>query len=159
MKNNLKNLRESAGLTQIQAADLMGMSKGGYIKIEHGHRRLTAEHIARAAEIFEVSQETVLTGWQKPPAKRSAAETAKFFKSAENFDRYFAVLEGLLEGLGISRDQAAELKPMYLEAIEADFDDLEETADFEARRALARFLVNRYATTLQLPPIKKSPPK
>lgn len=145
MNNNLKNLREKAGFTQAEAADLMGMSKGGYIKIEHGHRRLTADHIARAAEVFKTSEEQVLKRRESPAAKKSAAETATFFKTTTDADRFFAALEGILEGLGLEKGRGVELKSMFLEATELDLGDLEQPADFEARRAVARAKAKKFA--------------
>ncbi|MGY2051711.1 helix-turn-helix domain-containing protein [Methylobacterium sp. JK268] len=55
MANNLKELRRKRGWTMEVAADAMGLSTKGYEKIERGERRLTADRIARAAEIFQVS--------------------------------------------------------------------------------------------------------
>ena len=59
--NNLKRLREAAGLTQEAAADAFGLSKSGYIKIEDGDRGLKADRIAKAAEIFGVPPADVLS--------------------------------------------------------------------------------------------------
>lgn len=55
MGNNLKKLRENKGWTQDQAADAMGMSKGGFIKLERGERTLNQKHIDLAAKAFGVS--------------------------------------------------------------------------------------------------------
>lgn len=60
MGNNLKALRKTAGMTQQQAADAVGMSKGGYVKIEDGDRRLTANFIARAARAFGAKDSDVI---------------------------------------------------------------------------------------------------
>lgn len=61
MGNNLKKLRESAGFTHERVARLMGMSRGGFIKLERGERRLTSNYIVRAAEIFGVPESAVLS--------------------------------------------------------------------------------------------------
>ncbi len=60
MGNNLKALREHRGWTQDEAAEAMGMSRGGYIKIERGENQLTSSTIARAAEIFGVNEANIL---------------------------------------------------------------------------------------------------
>lgn len=62
MGNNLKALRNSAKMTQQQAADAMGLSKGGYVKVEDGDRRLTADYISRAARAFGVREADVIEG-------------------------------------------------------------------------------------------------
>lgn len=58
--NRIAALRNDAGLTQEQAADAMGMSLGGYRKLEYGERRLKAEQITAAARAFNVSEADVL---------------------------------------------------------------------------------------------------
>lgn len=62
MGNNLKSLREAHGLTLDEAALRMGLSRGGYIKLERGERRLTSEYIARAASVYRVPQVDVIGG-------------------------------------------------------------------------------------------------
>jgi len=61
MGNNLRKLRESKGWTQNEAADAMGYSKGGYLKLERSERKLNVAIIERAAEVFNVSQSDVFT--------------------------------------------------------------------------------------------------
>jgi transcriptional regulator with XRE-family HTH domain len=60
MNNRLKKLRADARLTQDEAAAAMGVSRGQYIKLERGERRLTTDYIARAAKAFHVSQSAVI---------------------------------------------------------------------------------------------------
>lgn len=60
MNNRLKKLRTEARLTQDEAAAAMGVSRGQYIKLERGERRLTTDYIARAAKAFHVSQSAVI---------------------------------------------------------------------------------------------------
>jgi transcriptional regulator with XRE-family HTH domain len=60
MGNNLKRLRKAAGKTQVQVAEAMGLSKGGYVKIEDGDRRLTADYISRAARALGVREAEII---------------------------------------------------------------------------------------------------
>lgn len=53
--NRLAELRVAADLTQEEAAEAMGLSLGGYRKLEYGERRLKLEQIHRAAEAFSVT--------------------------------------------------------------------------------------------------------
>jgi transcriptional regulator with XRE-family HTH domain len=89
MGNNLKTLRELRGWTHDEAAAQMGMSRGGFIKLERGERRLNERTIAQAARAFGVQPEEVIndrvqkipTGDAAPLGKRdlpvfSAAEGA-----------------------------------------------------------------------------------
>lgn len=47
-------------MTQDQAAQAMNVSRGQYIKLERGERRLTADYIARAAHAFQVKEAEVI---------------------------------------------------------------------------------------------------
>lgn len=60
MGNKLKDLRNAAHMTHEQAADAMGVSKGQFIKLERGERRLTIEYINRAAKAFGVRPSDVI---------------------------------------------------------------------------------------------------
>ena len=61
MGNNLKRLRQLRDLTHDEAAQLMGVSRGQFIKLERGERRLTSDYITRAASVFRVSEADVFS--------------------------------------------------------------------------------------------------
>lgn len=61
MANNLKMLRTRSGITSERAAELMGVSRSQYVKLERGERRLTADYIARAARAFDVDDSEVIS--------------------------------------------------------------------------------------------------
>jgi len=61
MGNNLRKLRELKNWTQQQAAEAMGYSKSGYLKLERSERRLNLPIIERAAEVFGVSSSEIYT--------------------------------------------------------------------------------------------------
>lgn len=60
MGNQLKNLRIAKGLTQDDAANAMRVSRGQYIKLERGERRLNEDYILRAAKAFGVPPSQVI---------------------------------------------------------------------------------------------------
>ncbi|MDO1582406.1 XRE family transcriptional regulator [Rhizobium oryzicola] len=60
MGNKLKQLRTAAGWTHEQAADAMGVSRGQFIKLERGERRLTSDYIELAARAFQVRPAEIL---------------------------------------------------------------------------------------------------
>lgn len=60
MGNNLKKLRNACKMTHDRAAEAMGVSKGQYIKLERGERRLTLEYINQAAKAFDVTPSDVI---------------------------------------------------------------------------------------------------
>ncbi len=67
MGNNLKRLRTTHGWTHDQAAAAMGVSRGQYIKLERGERRLTVDYIGQAARGFGVSESDVIAARQTVP--------------------------------------------------------------------------------------------
>lgn len=60
MGNQLRNLRLSRRWTIDKAANEIGMSYGGYLKLERGDRRLKAEQIARIAAVYGVADSDVI---------------------------------------------------------------------------------------------------
>jgi transcriptional regulator with XRE-family HTH domain len=59
--NGLRRLRVAAGLTQEEAAEKFGYSKGGYLKVERGERRLSEKNILRAQSLYGVSAEEIMS--------------------------------------------------------------------------------------------------
>ena len=60
MGNRLKSLRAARKWTHEEAATAMGVSRGQFIKLERGERRLTADYIEMAARAFGVSPADIL---------------------------------------------------------------------------------------------------
>lgn len=67
MGNNLKNLRLEKKWTHAEAAEAMAMSRGQFIKLERGERRLTSDYIQQAAEAFGVPAAMVIAGPETVP--------------------------------------------------------------------------------------------
>ena len=55
LANKVRELRETANLTQDQVAEKLGMSRATYIAVETGKRDLTASEIADIAAIYKIS--------------------------------------------------------------------------------------------------------
>lgn len=68
MGNNLKKLREARRWTHDDAAKAMGVSRGGFIKLERGERKLTEDTIERAAGAFGVPKAAILADDLDPRA-------------------------------------------------------------------------------------------
>lgn len=58
--NNLRALQAAKDWTDDQAAEAMGLSRGGYLKLKHGENQLTSTTIAKAARGFGVQKSEVL---------------------------------------------------------------------------------------------------
>ncbi|TCR01087.1 XRE family transcriptional regulator [Neorhizobium sp. JUb45] len=60
MGNKLKQLRTAVGWTHEQAAEAMGVSRGQFIKLERGERRLNTDYIELAAKAFQVRPSEII---------------------------------------------------------------------------------------------------
>lgn len=56
MRENLKNARKAAGLTQQQMADRLGISEIGYRQIESGKRMGTIKTWDMLEDLFKIHQ-------------------------------------------------------------------------------------------------------
>ena len=61
MGNRLRNLRERERWTHEEAAQRLGVSRSGYVKLERGERKLTDRYIQKAAEVYGVPLAEVLS--------------------------------------------------------------------------------------------------
>lgn len=59
--NNIRALKDAKGWTIDQAAAAMGLSRGGYIKVERGENRLTSTTLANAARAFGVTESDIVS--------------------------------------------------------------------------------------------------
>lgn len=67
MGNNLRALRIARKWTHDKAASAMGLSRGQFIKLERGERKLTERTIAQAAKGFAVSPLEVIQSTSSVP--------------------------------------------------------------------------------------------
>jgi transcriptional regulator with XRE-family HTH domain len=67
MGNHLKELRKEKGWTHDQAAAEMGVSRGQFIKLERGERKMTENYIRQAARAFKVPTDRVLSSPETVP--------------------------------------------------------------------------------------------
>ncbi len=96
----IREARQLAGLSQGQVAKLMGMHRPSVSEIEAGNRRVSADEIARLAEIFDVGTAYLLgeapdkLAMNDPKLQLAARELAKLSPDA---------LDGLLRALAAVR--------------------------------------------------------
>lgn len=75
--NNIKVLQNAKGWTIDRAAAAMGMSRGGYLKIQRGENRLTSTTIELAAKAFGVSESEILPSFRPIAADTFTEFTAR----------------------------------------------------------------------------------
>lgn len=92
----LRAAREQAGLSQGQAAKLLGVQRPTVSEFEAGRRRVSAEELARLAEIYGVSVSWLATDQPEvpdPAVELAARELAKLKK--EDLDVVLQLLRTL----------------------------------------------------------------
>lgn len=67
--NRIAALRKEMGLTQVQLAEILGISQQHMASFEAGRRKVSASSIPLLAQLFGVSTDDLL-GLQDKPAKR-----------------------------------------------------------------------------------------
>jgi transcriptional regulator with XRE-family HTH domain len=100
----LRAAREQAGLSQGQAAKLLGVQRPTLSEIEAGRRRVTAEEIARLAGIYAVSVSWLATEQPEvpdPAVELAARELAKLKK--EDLDVVLQLLRTLRKAGGAGK--------------------------------------------------------
>ncbi|PYD61956.1 helix-turn-helix domain-containing protein [Gluconacetobacter entanii] len=99
----LREARQLAGLSQGQVAKMMGMHRPTISEIEAGNRRVSADEIARFADIYDVSTGYLLGNTpdklavDDPKLQLAARELAKLSPDA---------LDGLLRALAAVRTES-----------------------------------------------------
>ncbi|MBF5094225.1 helix-turn-helix transcriptional regulator [Azospirillum sp. INR13] len=98
----IREARTLAGLSQGQVAKMMGMHRPSISEIEAGNRRVTADELARLADIFDVGTAYLLgktpdkLAVDDPKLQLAARELAKLSPDA---------LDGLLRALAAMRTE------------------------------------------------------
>ena len=73
--DNMRYLREKAGLTQGQLAKKMGVALDSISRYENGKREPRASDLRRMAEIFECTVDDLLNPTQPLPNREQGEET------------------------------------------------------------------------------------
>lgn len=58
--NNLKAARRAKGLTQVEVAEAIGLTQGGYSFWENGKAKIDKDQLIKLADLFEVSTDYLL---------------------------------------------------------------------------------------------------
>lgn len=86
---NLRNYREAAGLTQLQVAERLGITKSTYCNYESGKREPDVAKIKKIAKALGVSADVLLgTGHDSKKAPAFSAGALKLAKDYETLDAH-----------------------------------------------------------------------
>jgi len=117
MANSLKALRELRGWTHDDAADAMGISRGGYIKLERGERKLNERTIALAARAFGVAPKVILGDGDDLAALETGHRPVPEFLGERDL-KVFAAVEGGPGEMVVSTDPIELVpRPWYMREV------------------------------------------
>jgi len=95
LARRLREAREDAGLSQGQAAKLMGMHRPTISEIEAGRRRVQAEEVTRFAKLYHVAVTWLLgeAGVKDPREEKARVAARELMKlKPEDLDRVMGLL-------------------------------------------------------------------
>jgi transcriptional regulator with XRE-family HTH domain len=102
LAKRLKEARKLAGLSQGQIAKILGMHRPSISEIEAGNRRVSADELARFAEIYDVSVAWLIgeapetLDAQDPRLELAARELTKL--KPDDLDRLLKLLAAMRSG-------------------------------------------------------------
>jgi len=97
--DRLRMAREMAGLTQAQAAKLLGLHRPSISEIEAGRRKVSAEELAKLSEVYAVNMDWILGSEDRSATidrarlELAARELSKL--KPEDLDRVLRLLSAL----------------------------------------------------------------
>ncbi|GET43876.1 helix-turn-helix domain-containing protein [Microseira wollei] len=100
--SRIREARKMAGLSQAQVAKILGIHRPSVSEIEAGNRRVSAQEIAKLAEIFDVSASWLMgEGAEKVDVRDNklqlAARELQKLKP-EDLDRLLTILASMRSG-------------------------------------------------------------
>ena len=89
---NIRKIREDKGCTQQQIADLVGMHRSNYSKVETAQRELSISALAKVAKFFEMSMDELVNFEGNAPKEvtledKTTLEQVKLIGSLEPEDK------------------------------------------------------------------------
>ncbi len=90
--DNVKRLREDRGVKQQEIADLIGMHRSNYSKIESGQREISVAALDKVANFFGITVDTLIHMESKIPKEvqiedKTTAEQIRYIQQLEEEDR------------------------------------------------------------------------
>jgi transcriptional regulator with XRE-family HTH domain len=116
IKENLARAREACNLSQTEAALRLGINRASFIKLEKGGTHILNKHIPALAEMYGVSVEALLLGYEPSEDSNFIQEEGK-----KQFQQMVDHYEALLKE---ARDQIKE-NARYIESLEKNVSLLE----------------------------------
>ncbi|MEE9270534.1 MAG: type II toxin-antitoxin system antitoxin SocA domain-containing protein [Candidatus Krumholzibacteria bacterium] len=145
----IKELRESAGLTQEELAEILGVSRPAVTSIENGSRKVSAEELVKLSRTFRLSVDAILNlevpptvSLPTPAKKKKRGGELRINVPRRNVEKFKEVLLYLLAKVGAKPNigETVIYKLLYF----IDFDFYEK---YEEQLIGATYQKNRYGPT------------
>lgn len=145
----IRNLRETSGMSQEELAGLVGLSRPSIVNIESGKRKISVQELVKFAEVFDLTLDQLVNPSLRPEIgveESTAAESSKaqmrISIPRENYDKFKEVLLYILGEIGARPNvgQTVLYKLLYF----IDFDFYER---YEEQLIGAVYIKNRYGPT------------
>lgn len=137
--NGLKALRGREKWTHQRAADAMGVSRSGFIKLERSERKLSLDHVKRAKQVFNATDEEVRGELPIRPRDPAVVDPPPTTPARI----LIALLTGTFQASGIEGGLARELASAAVAAAynpTGDISNLSDTDWIETGRRLVQLL-------------------
>ena len=100
---NIKKLREDRGIKQSEIADLVGMHRSNYSKIENGQREISLAAVDKIADFFNISIDELVHMGQEIPKEinledKTTVEQVKLIQELDQEEKsmVFKIIETFL---------------------------------------------------------------
>jgi transcriptional regulator with XRE-family HTH domain len=100
---NIKNIRESKGLKQVEVANFIGVDKSAYSKIEKGLRAITIDELKKMAQLFNLTTDQIINYDGGIPKEitiedKNATEQIRLIQQLEEDDKQtvFKIIDKML---------------------------------------------------------------
>lgn len=92
LADNIKTIRETKNLKQIEVANHIGVDKSAYSKIEKGLRALTVDELQKVAGLFDMSTDQIINYEGKIPKvvvieNKTAVEQMRLIQELDEDDK------------------------------------------------------------------------
>jgi transcriptional regulator with XRE-family HTH domain len=101
IKNNIRSIRKERKYTQEEVADMLGISLTAYRDLEKGSTSIVNGHIIKIADLFNISTEELVLGYQPQPEAGIIMEDVRheYGNKIGNLEKRIQDLEKLVRSL------------------------------------------------------------
>ena len=101
IKENIRRIRKERRMTQVEMADMLGISITAYRDLERGSTSIMNGNVLRLAELLNTSTEEIVLGYRpiQMPGKKLEEMQAEYSARIENLEKENEYLRKLVKSL------------------------------------------------------------